>query len=179
MTEERHTKVCRFCYEQIDARAKKCPFCRQYQEPLVFLTLHPTLVMWLMLLPLAALWGGMLFLTYRALSRGEGFAKHQGELRVISSSMAWLEDESAPAIQVTGELENLGSVPWKEVQIEVQFTDSSGHLVDKKTETDRGTFPPRSRVPFAVTTIPNLPKVNYAACKAYARWAKDARSSWF
>jgi hypothetical protein len=179
MAEERQTKVCKVCYEQIDARAKKCPFCRQYQEPFVFFTLHPALVMWLFVLPLVALYAFMGLWLYRSFSTGEDFARHEGELRVISSNMAWAEDESAPAIWVVGELENSGNVPWTDIQIEVQFTDRAGRLVDKDTKPDRGTVPPHRRAPFMVATIPGLPRDNYAACKVYVRWAKDARKSWF
>jgi hypothetical protein len=179
MTEERQTKTCKVCYEPIDARAKKCPFCRQWQGPLHVLVIHPSLVMWLGLLPVVALYVLICLGLYRWFSTGQSFARHEGELRVVSSKMAWVDDESAPYIQVIGELENLGSVPWEDIQVEVQFTDSSGRLVDKDTNVDHATIAPHKRAVFTVWTNPHLQRGSYATCNVFVRWAKDARSSWF
>jgi hypothetical protein len=178
MAEERQTKTCKVCYEQIDQRARKCPHCRQGQHPLTVITFHPAVVMWLFAMPVLAVCGLAIYMFSTAMSPSEYFAKHEGQIRVLRSEMLWEEQGTTPIVAVVGEIENDSSLPWQWIEIEVQFWDSAGRLVDAFSDLHWATVLEHARSDFRVASSAYLPRESYAEYKASIRSARDARDRW-
>lgn len=69
-------------------------------------------------------------------NRGEDFAPYRDQVKIISSQMSFSDTEDGPKISVVGVLRNDSPLAWKQIQLEVQFTDSAGELID--VARDRG-----------------------------------------
>lgn len=177
MTQERQTKLCRTCYEPIDQRAKKCPYCRMQQTRWA-IAFHPAVVaaaVLVCLLLLAALAFGLM----GPLRKGEDFAKHQGEVEVLKSEMLYDALEDHRIVGVVGELKNNSDIPWERVQIEVQFMDQEGRLIDTVTDVlFSGEIRPGATRFFRASQPAYLPKERYASYEVRVTGARDARSFW-
>jgi len=178
MDEGKPTKTCRLCYMQIDARAKKCPYCRQWQHLLFLVTLPPQ-VEYAVLLGIVALSMGTLLLTaYRIGRPPEDFTKHAHELSVAESRMDLWELDGALHLSIVGKLKNDSSLPWQDAELECQFYDAEGRLVDVMQAEHSGTVPARGEAFFSLSLDPDLPREAYAQHKVVLRFARDARSRW-
>ncbi len=84
-------------------------------------------------------------------------------------------DSDGPTVAVLGLLRNDGDVDWTDVQIEAQFFDADGRLVDTATEFfHRGHVLAGREVAFRVGLASEHPPEDYASYAVFIRHAKDS-----
>jgi hypothetical protein len=123
------TKVCRFCAETIKAAAKLCPYCRSKQG---------RYVVWRQELLIGIPAVILIIIAIMLISRlapedsgvgGRGFAGHQSDLIVLSTSMD-RDKMGKPDFWLAGVVTNQGVYPWRVHEFEVRFLDERGNLLD-------------------------------------------------
>lgn len=182
MTEQRPTKTCQMCYGQIDERARRCPHCRHPQTKLrSWFARHPLVtaaiigvvvvgLMWLWAVTVQRLWN-----PYRS-GRACPYRDH---IQVVSSETVFGDSKDGPVVCVIGTLENKSDVAWEQIQLEAQFLDSAGKLIDVAKEPRLyyvSHMLPRSQAAFKVRALRDFPKDKYASHKVFVRSAKDDRT---
>jgi len=178
MGEARRTKTCRLCYMEIDARAEKCPYCQQWQHRLALTTVRPAIPSLIGLAVMVAVLGFAAYTGRRLWWSGEDFANHAGELTVTGSRMDFWNVNGGLRAMVVGKLRNKGSVPWKYIELECQFYDAEGKLVDVGHESHSGTVLSHGEAAFSVGFDADLPREAYVGHQVIVRAARDARSGW-
>lgn len=98
-----------------------------------------------------------------------------------NSGMAWekLKTGERPLIAVVGEIRNESELAWARVQVEVQFRDGNGKLVDTATCFSRhGVALPGRDMAFKATVAAELPLERYASWEVFVRYAEDPKRDW-
>src|ERR1035437_3912382 len=122
-------QTCKICFQEIDARAKKCPFCHHWQRPWLAISYSPIIAS----LPLGLMLLGFGFLMYKTFNSGEPFEQHRGELLIKASEMKFGTETNCchgATADVLGTLKNTGHFSWKDINVEAQFLGADGKLVD-------------------------------------------------
>ena len=178
---EEHTqlKTCQYCFEEIDERAKRCPHCASAQHWLY----SPVggLVVWQMPF-LAIILGFGLFgyITFKSIfGKGEDFAQYADKIEVTQTHMFIGEDwEGKREAVVVGVIRNNSEVPWTWLNIEVQFFNAEGRMIDTEIA-DSGMFSavlPQEERAFKAKTTVSQPEEEYVSFKVFVRDAGDARA---
>lgn len=163
------------CAETIRAAAKVCPHCRQWQTK------------WSMPIPslnglgvgitLLAVWLGGGFFLAHLMSPGRDFGKYQDQIVVVNSQMSLSRTDKSPYASVVGTIKNTSPYSWKEVQLEVQYFDKDGKLIDTKSDREYdATILAGAERAFRIRAVADKPEAAYASHKVFVRAAKDARS---
>lgn len=174
MNEAAETKVCPRCAETIKFAAKVCPHCRYWQRK------------WSIYNP--QLWtvcGLILFVGYAIIMAklfnsvvGEGidFAQYRDQLRIVTSSMSYSATDTNRYITTVGLVTNCTEFSWKDVQLETQYFDGSGKLIDTGLNRYSDTvLLPHGEAAFRIRTLADKPESSYASHKVFVRYAKDGR----
>jgi hypothetical protein len=120
--------------------------------------------------------GGSIWLG-RVFSPGRDFEPFRTQIVVESSSMHFGQTTNGNFISAIGTLRNDSPHAWKEIQIEAQFYDTNGRLIDTRTESRFGqVLPPGNAQAFRIRTPADKPELSYAGHKVFVRSAKDART---
>lgn len=120
-------RTCKICCQEIDARAKKCPYCHHWQRPWLAISYSPVIAA----LPLAVMLLGFGILIHRIFSSGEPFDLHRDELRIKESHMTFgAVTNCGPTVAVLGTFENTSQFSWKDINVEVQFFGADAKLMD-------------------------------------------------
>ena len=177
MGDERTTVLCRWCRERIDASARRCPHCRAPQSKWA-ISSHPAVGAAFMLVALIIL-GAMFFHLTGHFSDGRDFTDYLDKLQIVESEVVSEEKDGWTTTAVVGRIRNNSDVAWKDVQIEVQFRDGDGKLVDTFTDSDLAKrYPPGEVRAFKASGWAYLPAERYASYEASVVWAKEAKVWW-
>lgn len=170
------TKICPQCAETIKAAAKKCPRCRSG-------LIKTKTTGWFELGASGFLFFAPLILLawlVRGLNEpGETFDQHRSQIIVTNTTTHYSRSDNANIIAVVGYLVNESSFSWKSLQLEAQFFDANGKLVDTKTETlPYQELPASMTQAFRIRAVAATGEEHYASHKVVVRAAKDARKFW-
>lgn len=167
------TKACAWCAEPIRLAARVCPHCRRMQP-------RWARRIWVELVVFCALFAGggaWLLLTLRSsLGPGRSFEPHRHQLVVVSSERHWSSATNGNFISVIGQLRNDSPHAWKQIELEVQYFDAQGRLIDTRSDTLWATVPPGATHSFRVRGPADKPESAYASHHVRVNWAKDART---
>mgnify|MGYP000895090205 CR=1 FL=1 len=172
MEAERTEKLCRYCYEPLDPRAKRCPHCRIQQTRLAWL-LHPAVLALLMFSPLVFMVATGAFV-HQKFGPGKDFSRYRHQLVAVETRMEPGRKDESTVLLVTGKLENRSRIPWEEIETECRFLDADGKLIDVNNDYHSLSVQPGENRSFAITHFPYLPVADYAACEVEVRWATQA-----
>lgn len=174
MSEATETKACGWCAEPIRVPARVCPYCRRLQPKWKRLC---ELMAFLPVLLLAFLFvGGSIWLG-RIFSPGTDFEPFRDQIVVEGSNMHFGQATNGNFISAIGTLRNNSPYAWKEIQLEAQYYDNDGRLIDTRTESRYGNvLPPGASQGFRLRTPADKPQSTYASHKVFVRSAKDART---
>ena len=134
MAENEQTKVCPLCAETIKVAAKICPFCRSRQSR--FTVIKGELAgafMVIVLLGLLIAANSLLFPDDSDLASERDFVRHRNELRVVRTTLEVVGKQMQ--FWLSGFVTNNGDRPWRVHELEVQFLDSQGNLLDVQHRT--------------------------------------------
>ncbi len=173
MRDGTETKPCGWCAEPIRAQAKACPYCRRLQPKWKVRSEWFALVPLLMLLSLflgAGAWLRQIF------GPGRDFEPFRGQILVENSNVHFGQGTNGNFISAIGTLRNASPYAWKEIQLEAQYYDSNGRLVDTRSESRFGdTLLPGTTNAFRIRGPADKPESAYVSHKVFVRSAKDAR----
>jgi hypothetical protein len=122
---------CRLCLSEIDARARRCPHCARWQS---WLSSAAAFVRALIMLAAVGTWVPIGLMMERALSGGAPSLATPADLRLVDSTMQTGHWGGEDRLVVLGRIRNQGREPLELVQVEAQFRDGAGALVDTTTE---------------------------------------------
>jgi len=164
---------------EIPADARKCPYCRHFQNRATLVVYHPAVAVILAVIPMAAMLSFVALTMENLFSRGENFEPYQGQIAATDTRLVFGEGKSGPTVAVLGELRNFSPIPWKEVAIHVEFTDAAGKRADvgQKSQYDFR-LPAKSSTSFKVSFPREFSETNYVKHVVRVVAAKDARAPW-
>lgn len=123
-------KHCKLCFQEIDDRAIRCPYCRTWQKKLGILLHHPAVAMVLTAIPLFLVYVMLTYASAKMFDPGESFETHRNSLSVKNTELKFGENSCGSTLVILGEIENQGDVSWKDIQIEASFFNSDGKMID-------------------------------------------------
>jgi len=168
-------RECRTCYQQIDIRARRCPFCHQWQTRWTAICFHPAIAVlpFFLFILLAGLMQRSLF------ACGEPFDAFRDQVQIVASHVPFGRTDCGPTLVVLGTIKNATDIAWKDLQWELRFFDQEGKLIDT-AQSNAFSFlsPARSDTPFKVSLKREFPAEAYASHALRLVAARDAKT-WF
>jgi len=175
MTESLQHKECPLCFQSIRLEAKKCPYCHHWQTRWHTTIYHPASAMLAFVLPMGLLWVGAMysFSTMFGCSDPTKFLDYRHQITVLSSTVHYEDEGEHPSIYVVGKIKNGSPKAWEDIQIEIQYFDEAGKLIDTAKRTlDYTVVLPGDEKAFRVPTKPIHPKEDYKSHKVFLRSGK-------
>ena len=108
------------------------------------------------------------------------FTSYQDQITVLRSDMSHRTSGTNHYVTVVGVITNESEFAWENVNLEAQFFDSAGRLIDViSAKGDYGGIPilRRAEAGFKLETRAARPEAEYATHKVFVRWGKDP-STW-
>ena len=174
MSEGIESKPCGWCAEPIRVAARVCPYCRRLQPKWTRIT-----ELLMVMLPLfgfallcfiGALWLKQLF------SPGRDFEPFRDQIVVERSAMHFGQSTNGNFVSAIGTLRNSSPYAWKEIQLEAQYYDKDGRMIDTRSESRFGdVLPSGATQSFRLRAPADKPEPSYVSHKVFVRSAKDSR----
>jgi len=175
MSDAAETKVCPHCAETIKLAAKVCPRCRFCQK--AWSLYNPKIITAAVLILITGYSVIMGFVLDSITGQGRDFAEYRDQIRVVTSSMSFNPTTTNAYVTTVGLLTNSSEFSWKEIQLEAQYFDASGKLIDtglnRYFETE---MLPHGEAAFRIRTAADKSDSSYASHKVFVRYAKDGRN---
>lgn len=106
---------------------------------------------------------------------GRSFEPYRNQIIISGTSMHYSQSDNTNIISTVGFVRNASPYAWKSLQLEIQYFDGSGRLVDTKTDTlSYQELPPGMTEAFRVRTAAATTEPAYVTNKVFVRTAKDA-----
>lgn len=166
------TKPCKYCFQEIDSRARKCPHCLTLQGALAVIVFVAFVII--------ASVGILVFTTPNVILNMPSNAVDSPmdlikEIEVVQSELVFGQLQGGLTVGTIGMLKNHTDVRVNVSTLEVQHYDASGKLIDVSMESYFGigiTIAPRGEATFEISKLADQPKDSYASYKVFVR---DAR----
>jgi hypothetical protein len=169
-------RTCPFCVENIHAKAKLCPRCRQwltwksFRHPLVMILVH--------FVPMTAIWVALIAMFSSTMDRLQNpkpyYSDFPDSLKIIEAHMNWAQTSSGLRIYVAGVLTNTSSVGWRDGEFDCRFYDAKGAMIDADVGRGRLVVLAHGESAFRVSIIPAAPTNDYASFKIFVGNARTA-----
>ena len=166
------TKPCFWCAEPIRAAARACLCCGRLQPRFGS---NPNWAYLFLVMFLLFMFGG-LFWFGRLVSPGRDFELFRDRIIVVESQMHFSQNTNVNYISAIERIRNDSPYGWKEIQLEAQYFDRDGRMIDTYSQSRFGdTLPPKATHAFRLRAPADKPQPAYASHKIFVRSAKDAR----
>jgi len=110
---------------------------------------------------------------------GQMLEPYREKIAVFDTTMHYSRLDNTNVISIVGYLRNDSPYSWRALQLEVQYFDGSGKLVDTRTETlQYQELPAGMTEAFRIRTAAASDESSYVSNKVFVRMAKDARKIW-
>jgi len=123
-------KTCAMCFQKIDARAIRCPFCRTWQTKIGILIHHPAVITILTAIPILFVYISLSYFTSQMFNAGESFDLHRGDLVIENTELTHGENSCGATLAILGKIHNQGDISWKDIQLEANFYNKDNKLID-------------------------------------------------
>lgn len=174
MSDATDTKPCAMCAEPIRVAAKVCPYCRRLQPK--WKRLADFGALWPLLILAGLFFGGAVWMG-QVFGPGRDFEPFRSQIVVESSNMHFGQATNGNFISAIGTLRNNSPYAWEQIQLEAQYYDKGGLLIDTRTESRYGdVLPPGATQGFRLRALADKPQSAYASHKVFVRSAKEART---
>lgn len=173
MNENVETKPCAFCAEPIRVAARICPYCRSLQPRW---RLKKQIEAWGTLAIMLIMACGLIYFLGSTFGPGRDFERFQNQITIISPEMHFSQMTNGNFISTIGQIRNGSPYAWKDLQLEVQYFDKDGRMIDTRTE-DRymEIIPAGATQAFRIRGPADKPESAYSTQKVFVRSAKDSR----
>lgn len=173
MSDSVETKPCEDCAEPIRIAAKVCPYCRRLQPPW---RIKKQWESWLSLAFVVSMGlGGMIWLNL-LFSPGRDFEKFKSQIVIVNSEMHYTQMTNGNFISTIGQIRNDSPYAWKDIQMEVQYINKDGKMIDTRTENCYGEIIPAGETQaFRIRGPADKPETEYSTQKVIVRSAKDSK----
>ncbi len=163
-------KTCPYCQQDIPPDAVKCHHCREWVKrrfPLkrVFLWAPLGLALWVGLVALMPL------LMDRVAFRERKYWQYPDAMKIVSHHASH-DEEGRPSVM--GTIRNVSAIPWEHVNIQVDYFDHAGRLVDSTDDSSWETLPPGRQRNFKVAFGKKQRGLQYHHYRVYVAGADDA-----
>jgi hypothetical protein len=166
-------RQCHTCYQQIDARARRCPFCHQWQTRWAALAFHPATAV----VPFALCFVFIAFMQRSLFARGVSFDAFRDQVQVTASHVTFGKTDCGATLAVLGTLKNTSDVAWKDLHWELRFFDREGKLIDTaQSNAYEFVLAARAEAPFKVSVKREFPAEQYASHALRLIAARDAKT---
>ena len=171
------TKKCRMCKSEIAVDAKKCPYCRSFQNWLSRLFV-------LVAVPMLLCIFVMLLLTMMITSildegepcEGELFKNYKEALVISESELIFGGKKDDPTVVVVGSIQNRSDVNWNRIYLQVNCYNSEDKLFDTEQDSDYSLLVPAgTTIQFKVSFEREFPEAEYVRHEVMAVHAKDEK----
>lgn len=173
MNDNVDTKPCDLCAEPIRVAAKVCPYCRSFQSRW---RLKKQIEQWSSLVLLLMMGVGFMIFLGTIFSPGRNFEEYKDQLTITESEMHFSQTTNGNFISTIGQIKNNSPYAWKDLQIEVQYFNNNGHMIDTRTEERYSEIISAGSIEaFRIRGPADKPEAAYSTQKIFVRSAKDSR----
>lgn len=173
-------RICPFCAETIEAKAKLCPHCHQWLTWKSFR--HPVVSMLVHIVPVTIIYVTLIVAMLSSIDHmmypKPYYSEFPNSLKVLESHLNWAKTSNGLRIYLTGVLTNSSPVAWRSTEFDCRFFDSHGLMLDACVGQSYGTVLPSDESAFRVAIIPIAPTNEYASFKIFINNARNTKS-WF
>ena len=179
MEENMETKTCPLCCEEVRTAAKKCPHCGHWQTKWYTTVHHPAFAAVAVGVPLLALWAGASIRLVKLTRQPDPaiFGEYIDDVMVIQSEMYYEESETERTASTVGIVKNKSPLAWKNLELEVQYFDEAGRLIDAACEGcgcgSTGTVLPGGEKAFRIRSNANMAREQYVSHAVFVRSAVE------
>lgn len=174
-------RICPFCAETIEAKAKVCPHCRQWLTWKSFR--HPLVSMLVHFVPATAVWVALIAVMFSSLDHMQNpkpyYSEFPNTLKILESQMNWVQTEKGLRVYITGVLTNTSPVAWRDAEFDCRFFDSHGVMLDADTGRGNVTILPYDDAAFRIGIVPTAPTNGYESFKIFVGNARNAKGWMF
>lgn len=162
-------KNCKTCLSEIHEKAKRCPYCSQWQT------------LWKVILSNHVFWVGILLFCFYATiiffpshsSTYEDFLDYRDQIKLNNVHVEFGNTGCKDVVAILGEISNTSNVNLKDLHFDVSFYDASNQLIDSfNTELNPFFLPATSVKTFKVSTVKEFDNSKYFTHKIFVSWAK-------
>lgn len=171
--EDSNLKLCKMCYQKIDLRARKCPFCHHWQNRIDSVLFHPAIAV----LPFAFVFIIVPLMMRSMFDPGESFDKYKDQVKITNSQMVFGQTDCGQNLVILGTFKNNSDVSWKDIQLEARFFDHEGRLIDTGQKNEYFyILQENSEAPFKFSMKKEFPTEKYVTYSISVLNAKDAKA---
>lgn len=165
-----HKKTCPECASPIRLAAQVCPFClsaqnQSQQRNRLVLAFVPLLIIW-----------GIVFFLFTKLSQlpGHRWTDYASKVRITASKFHLEKKFVGRYAVLSGTIRNDSDVAWDDVQIEVQYLNKAGKMIDVTVDSPHEIeVAPHAEQKFEVRSEALHPDADYASHKVMIRFAQN------
>ncbi|MFZ1073408.1 MAG: FxLYD domain-containing protein [Verrucomicrobiia bacterium] len=170
-------RICPFCAEAIEVKAKLCPRCHQWLTLKSFR--HPLVMMLIHIVPLTIVWvvfGLLIFsMTARLQNPRPFYSEFPGALKILESRMNWAQTDHGLRIYIAGVLTNNSPESWRSAEFDCRFFNANGVMIDADTRSGYTDVLAHDESAFRVSIIPTAPTNEYVSFKISVGNARNAK----
>jgi hypothetical protein len=157
---------------EVNSKAKKCPYCHQWQSKLALLYSPQALAV----IPVILIYLIMVFFFSNMFGSGENFTEYRDQIEVTDVEIKFSDNSNCgQKVLVLGTITNSSDVSWDEIVFDIQFYDANNNFIDTDQE-EKYSFMilANDTSKFKVSMPRDFPAEMYDSCKIRVLSAKDA-----
>nr|WP_320048876.1 FxLYD domain-containing protein [uncultured Desulfuromonas sp.] len=165
------TKECIMCFSKINARAKKCPYCRSLQSKYTNLESSPIFIGLISVLIVVVFTYVYFEAVHLSLFKSEPYKDLEVSVNDVSEKL----EGNTLYVACLGRIKNIHEARFANLQFEANFYDAQNTLIDTIVFRDQMiSVPPNDEVSFRVRGVGQKSLGDYSSCQVKIRdaWVK-------